>query len=75
MMPVMNGIDACQRIRENPLTRNIPVIVLTARNDRETVMRVAKAGATDCLSKPFSQGFLVERIAKAIKTGHGRMAK
>jgi two-component system alkaline phosphatase synthesis response regulator PhoP len=62
MMPKIDGYEACRILKANPLTRNIPVVLLTAKGrdiDRRLGMEV---GATDYIVKPFSPNRLVERI-------------
>jgi two-component system alkaline phosphatase synthesis response regulator PhoP len=62
MMPKIDGYEACRILKANPLTRNIPVVLLTAKGrdiDKRLGMEV---GATDYIVKPFSPNRLVERI-------------
>jgi DNA-binding response OmpR family regulator len=62
MMPKIDGYEACRILKANPLTKNIPVVLLTAKGrdiDRRLGMEV---GATDYIVKPFSPNKLVERI-------------
>ena len=53
MMPVMNGFDACQRLRADPRLAEVPVIMITALDDLESRVRGIQAGADDFVSKPF----------------------
>ncbi len=62
MMPKIDGYEACRILKANPLTKNIPVVLLTAKGrdiDKRLGMEV---GATDYFVKPFSPNRLVERI-------------
>jgi two-component system alkaline phosphatase synthesis response regulator PhoP len=62
MMPKIDGYEACRILKANPLTKNIPVVLLTAKGrdiDKRLGMEV---GATDYIVKPFSPNRLVERI-------------
>lgn len=52
MMPGGNGIDACRDLRSNPVTRDVPIIIVTALADRETRLEAIAAGADDVLTKP-----------------------
>jgi two-component system alkaline phosphatase synthesis response regulator PhoP len=62
MMPRIDGYEACRILKSNPLTKNIPVILLTAKG-REIDKRLGyEVGATDYIIKPFSPNKLVERI-------------
>ncbi len=62
LMPEMDGIEACKRLKEDPETRHIPIIVLTALEDKETKIESLKAGANDFLSKPVDNMELIARI-------------
>lgn len=53
-MPVLNGIDACRRLRELPTTANVPIIMLTAKGMVEDRRAAKEAGATRFITKPFS---------------------
>ncbi len=66
MMPEMDGVEVCQRIRENHSTRGMAVIILTARADEQTKMAALKAGANDFLTKPFSTAELALRLENQI---------
>mgnify|MGYP001620152403 CR=1 FL=1 len=52
MMPEMNGYEACRRLKENPATQYIPVVMLTALADRESRIKGLESGANDFLTKP-----------------------
>lgn len=62
MMPGMTGFEVCQRIRNDPLIAEIPIIVLTALDDRESMLNALKAGADDFISKPFDRHELRARL-------------
>lgn len=64
MMPVMDGIEATKRIRSDKLTKNIPIIVLTARARAEDRQQVMDAGATDYIAKPFESSQLTTMVEK-----------
>lgn len=62
MMPRIDGYETCRILKANPLTRNIPVVLLTAKG-RDIDKRLGyEVGATDYIIKPFSPGKLIERI-------------
>ena len=62
MMPKIDGYEACRLIKSNPLTKNIPVVLLTAKG-RDIDKRLGyEVGATDYIVKPFSPNKLIERI-------------
>jgi putative two-component system response regulator len=52
MMPVMDGYEACKRLKEDPLTCRIPVVMVTALADKDAKLQGLKAGADDFLTKP-----------------------
>ena len=62
MMPRIDGYEACRILKANPLTKNIPVVLLTAKG-RDIDKRLGyEVGATDYIVKPFSPNKLIERI-------------
>jgi len=66
MMPEMNGIDLCRRIREDQRVSHIPVILLTARTGEEQKVEGFDVGADDYVTKPFSFEILLSRIKNLI---------
>jgi two-component system phosphate regulon response regulator PhoB len=62
MMPGMNGIELCRHIRERKDTDQIPVLILSARGDAESIMRGIEAGANDYLPKPILHHDLVAKV-------------
>ena len=66
MMPEMDGFDACQKIRELESTNHIPILIVTALDDEESVERAFKVGATDYLPKPVHFAVLRQRISRLL---------
>ena len=62
VMPGMNGYEVCQKLKQNPRTRNIPVIFITARNEEEEETRGFDLGAVDYIIKPFSPAIVRARV-------------
>lgn len=62
MMPGMTGFEVCERIRSDPEIAEIPIIVLTALDDRDSLLTALKAGADDFISKPFDRYELRARL-------------
>lgn len=62
VMPEMDGHEACRRLKEDPDTRDIPVIFLTARTEPEDVVRGFELGAADYVAKPFNTAELLARV-------------
>ncbi|MBF0138021.1 MAG: response regulator [Magnetococcales bacterium] len=62
MMPDMNGYEVCQRIKENPLQRNIPVIFVTARREVSDQTEGFRVGGVDYIIKPFNAEIIQHRV-------------
>jgi class 3 adenylate cyclase len=67
MMPGMNGIEALTRLKESETLRHIPVVMISALNDMETVIQCIDRGADDYLSKPFNSSLLRARIGACLE--------
>jgi C4-dicarboxylate-specific signal transduction histidine kinase len=66
MMPEKDGVQVCQALRAESLTRSIPFLMLTARADDETKVNALTAGSNDFLTKPFSSAELRLRIKNLV---------
>ncbi|MBE9561984.1 MAG: EAL domain-containing protein [Proteobacteria bacterium] len=62
MMPGMDGFEVCQRLRSNPQLAELPVVMVTALDDRESRLRGIESGADDFMSKPYDRAELRARI-------------
>lgn len=67
MLPYVSGIEICRRIRRNPETRDLPIIILTARGEEDDRIRGLEAGADDYVVKPFSPSELVARVRAVLR--------
>ena len=67
MLPKVSGIEVCRRLRSRPETRNIPIIMLTARGEESDRVRGLDTGADDYLTKPFSVPELAARIRAVLR--------
>jgi len=67
MVPMVSGIEVCRRLRRNPDTRDIPIIMLTARGEEDDRVRGLNAGADDYVTKPFSPGELIARVHAVLR--------
>ncbi len=62
MLPEISGVEICKLIRANPETKNIPIIMLTAKGEEEDKIKGLSAGADDYVTKPFSVPELMARV-------------
>ncbi len=62
MMPVMDGFEACKRLKENPETADIPIIFLTAKTEAGDIVKGFQLGAVDYVTKPFNAAELFVRV-------------
>ena len=67
MMPVMDGFEVLRRLKSNPDTRDIPVIVISANNNLESVVKGIQLGAEDYLPKPFEPVLLQARLHSSLE--------
>jgi adenylate cyclase len=76
VMPGMDGYEVCKRIRSEPSTAFLPVVMITASGDEERT-RAIQSGADDFINKPFHQGELLARVASLarIKRYHDTIAQ
>ena len=66
MMPGLDGYTVCRRIKEDPTTGHLPVLIVTALNDREARLQGIGAGANDFLSKPIDRQEVLLRVHNAV---------
>jgi len=67
MMPEMDGIEVCRRLKEDAHTRTIPILLVTAKGLDEHVVAGLDAGADDYVPKPFSSEVLAARVRSALR--------
>jgi two-component system alkaline phosphatase synthesis response regulator PhoP len=70
MMPKMSGFEVCRRIKNDPKTSDIPVIMVTALNEFGDIERAIDSGTDDFLSKPVNRLELLTRIKTMLKLKH-----
>ncbi|MGH7950393.1 MAG: hybrid sensor histidine kinase/response regulator [Limisphaerales bacterium] len=62
MMPEMDGCEVCIQIKKNPTWNEIPIVFLSASDDKELIVRALDSGGVDYITKPFNQAELVSRV-------------
>ena len=67
MMPKLNGVEACRQLKMDPRTEHIPIVLVTALNEREDRLRGLGAGADDFLTKPVNDLHLLSRVRALTK--------
>ena len=67
MLPVMSGIEVCRQIRRSPQTRELPVIMVTARTEDQDSVRGLNTGADDYITKPFNMEALLARMRALLR--------
>ncbi len=75
MLPGISGIELARRLKRDEATREIPVILLTARSEEENKVLGLDAGADDYVTKPFSPRELLSRIRAVLRRSGGRSAE
>lgn len=67
MLPSLSGIEVCRQIRRRPATRDLPVIMVTARTEDQDAVRALDIGADDYITKPFAVEALMARIRALLR--------
>ena len=67
MLPGIDGIEICKKVKEDPVTRDVPVIMITAKTEESDVVLGLGVGADDYVSKPFSPKELVARVKAVLR--------
>jgi two-component system phosphate regulon response regulator PhoB len=67
MLPKVSGIEVCRRLRASPKTRNLPIVMLTARGEESDRVRGLDTGADDYLVKPFAMTELTARLRAVLR--------
>jgi two-component system phosphate regulon response regulator PhoB len=70
MLPGLSGIELCRRLRARPETRQLPIIMLTARGEESEKVRGLATGADDYMVKPFSVPELLARVKALLRRAH-----
>lgn len=66
MLPKMDGFEVCERLKSDPVTRPIPIILLTAKKTPEDLTRGAEVGADQYITKPFKSAMVIDVIEQLL---------
>jgi two-component system phosphate regulon response regulator PhoB len=67
MLPTLSGIEVCRQLRRRPATRDLPIIMVTARTEDQDAVRALDIGADDYVAKPFAMDALLARIRAVLR--------
>ena len=67
LLPFMDGLTICKKLKENPETSDIPIMFLSILDSEKDIVEGLKAGADDYMKKPFSPDELIARIERILK--------
>jgi CheY-like chemotaxis protein len=70
MMPRMSGFEVCRKLKEDPATRAIPIMMVTALNELGDIERGVEAGTDDFLTKPVNKLELITRVKSLLRVRH-----
>lgn len=70
MMPKLSGFEVCKKLKSDPATRGIMILMVTALNELGDIERAVNAGTDDFLSKPVNKLELVKRVENMLKLRH-----
>ena len=70
MMPRMSGFEACRKMKSDPATRDIPIIMVTALNELSDIERGVESGTDDFITKPVNRLELVTRVKSLLRVRH-----
>jgi DNA-binding response OmpR family regulator len=74
MLPIIDGLEICRRLRADPVTRNILVLMLTAKGEETDQVAGFSVGTDDYVTKPFSVKVLLERVRALLRRKEGNTA-
>ena len=74
MLPGLDGLELCRRLKEDPVTRPIPIIMVTAKGEESDVVLGLGMGADDYVAKPFSPRELTARVRAVLRRGKARVS-
>jgi two-component system alkaline phosphatase synthesis response regulator PhoP len=72
MLPGMDGLEICRQVKYDPATRNIPIIIISAKGEETDIVLGLELGADDYMVKPFSPRELIARVRAVLRRGAGQ---
>jgi DNA-binding response OmpR family regulator len=69
-MPKMSGFEVCRKLKEDPKTRGIPILMVTALNELGDIERGVESGTDDFLTKPVNKAVLLTRVKSLLRVRH-----
>jgi len=75
MLPGIDGLSVCRRLRQNPATAGVPIIMLTAKGEEADIVTGLNSGASDYITKPFSRNVLLARVRAVLRDKAARAEK
>ncbi len=72
MMPRMSGYEVCQRLKSDPATQDIPIIMVTALHEMGDIERGVEVGTNDFISKPVNRADLLARVKALLRVLHAQ---
>jgi DNA-binding response OmpR family regulator len=70
MMPGLSGFELCELLKQDPKYENVPIIIVSARDDPASKLKARSIGAKDYVTKPFDANDLMYRINELLRTGN-----
>jgi two-component system, OmpR family, alkaline phosphatase synthesis response regulator PhoP len=70
MMPKLSGYEVCQKLKSDKATRTIPILMVTALNEKNDIEKAVQAGCDDFLTKPVNQLELKTRVRSLLRVRH-----
>lgn len=68
MMPGISGFDLCEQLRQDPRFANLPILIVTAKDDPGTKERAMRTGANDYITKPFNIDQLLQKLKALVQS-------
>jgi two-component system phosphate regulon response regulator PhoB len=69
MLPELDGLEVCKRIKQDAVARHVPIVMLTAKGEESDIVAGLEVGADDYITKPFSPRVLLARVRAVLRRG------